>query len=57
MGSIAGITAILNVVVDAHCPEVGVNVYVVVAWLFKAGDQVPVIAFTDEVGSADKTSP
>jgi transcription antitermination factor NusG len=37
----------------AHCPEVGVNVYVVVAVLFTAGDQLPVIAgaFEDEAGN------
>ena len=31
------------VAVVAHCPALGVNVYVVVAVLFIAGDQVPVI--------------
>jgi hypothetical protein len=37
----------------AHCPEVGVNVYVVVAVLFTAGDQLPAIAgaFEDEAGN------
>jgi hypothetical protein len=39
------------VVVVAHCPAVGVNVYGVVAVLFTAGDQVPVIPFVDVVGS------
>ena len=57
MGSIAGITAILNVVVDAHCPEVGVNVYIVVAWLFIAGLHVPVIPFKELVGNKLKFPP
>ena len=52
-----GLTVIVNVVADAHCPEVGVKVYVVVAWLFKAGLHVPVIPFNDEIGKALKTSP
>ena len=52
-----GFTAIVNVVVDAHCPVVGVKVYVVVAWLFKAGLHVPVIPFKDEVGNAVKFPP
>ena len=52
-----GFTVIVNVVVDAHCPAVGVKVYVVVAWLFKAGDHVPVIPFKDEVGNAVKFPP
>ena len=46
----------LNVANVEHCPEVGVKVYVVVAWLFKAGDHVPLIPFKDEVGSALKFS-
>jgi len=33
------------VAVEAHCPAVGVKVYRVVAALFNAGDQVPVIPF------------
>ena len=37
--------------------EFGVNVYVVVAVLFKAGDQVPLILFSDVVGSGAKVSP
>ena len=42
---------------ETHVPAVGVTVYVVVAWLFKAGDQVPLIPFKDEVGKADKLPP
>jgi len=41
----------------AHCPTFGVNVYVVVAILFKAGDQVPVIPLFDVVGNADNVPP
>ena len=48
---------IVKVVVVAHCPAVGVKVYVVVIWLFRAGDHVPVIPFNDEVGSAAKFPP
>ena len=35
----------------------GVNVYVVVAVLFNAGDHVPVIPFNDVVGNADNVPP
>ena len=48
---------IASVVVAAHCPAVGVNVYVVVAWLFKAGDQVPAMLFSDVVGRTLKVTP
>ncbi len=41
----------------AHCPAFGVNVYVVVAWLLIAGDQVPVMPFVEIVGSGGMTSP
>ena len=57
VGVTCGFTAIVNVVVDAHCPATGVKVYVVVAWLFKAGLQVPEIPFTDEVGNGVKFPP
>jgi hypothetical protein len=42
----------LRVVLAAHCPEVGVKVYVAVptAAVLTAGDQVPVIEFVDVVG-------
>jgi hypothetical protein len=39
------------VVVVAHCPAVGVKVYVVVEVLLIAGAQVPVIALSEVVGS------
>ena len=57
VGVIFGITVIVNVVVVAHCPAVGVNVYVVVAVLFKAGAQVPVMPLLEVVGSADTVAP
>ena len=52
-----GFTIIVKVVAKAHCPVFGVNVYVVVAVLSKAGDQVPVIPLLEVVGSADNVSP
>ena len=47
----------VSVVVVAHCPAVGVNVYVVVALLSNAGDQVPIIPLLEVVGNAFKISP
>jgi hypothetical protein len=41
------------VAVEAHCPAVGVNVYVVVAVLLIAGDQVPVKPLFDEEGNTN----
>ena len=52
-----GLTLMLKVVVVEHCPEVGVKVYVVVAWLFSAGLQDPVIPLSEFIGKAAKTSP
>jgi len=57
VGVTFALTVIVNVVVVAHCPAVGVNVYVVVAVLFNAGAQVPVIPLFDVVGNAVKISP
>jgi hypothetical protein len=57
VGIIVGLTVIVKVVVVAHCPAVGVKVYVVVDWLSKAGLHVPEIPFKDEMGKAAKTSP
>jgi hypothetical protein len=45
------------VAIVAHCPAVGVNVYVVVVLLFNAGDHVPVIPLLDVVGKALKVAP
>jgi hypothetical protein len=45
------------VAVLAHCPAVGVKVYVVVVVLFSAGVQVPLIPLVDVVGKALKAPP
>jgi hypothetical protein len=47
----------VNVVVVAHCPAIGVKVYVVVAVLFSAGAQVPVMPLLDVVGRAERVAP
>jgi hypothetical protein len=52
-----GLTVIVNVVVVAHCPAVGVKVYVVVVVLSKAGDQVPVMPLVEVVGNAVSVAP
>lgn len=56
-----GVTLLLIFIVEvvelAHNPAVGVNVYVVVALLFIAGLQVPVIPFVDVVGNAGIEAP
>ena len=57
VGIIVGLTLMFKVVVVEHCPEVGVKVYVVVAWLFNAGLQDPLIPLSEFVGKAAKTSP
>ena len=57
VGVVFELTLIGIVAVVAHCPAVGVNVYVVVAALFKAGDQVPVMLLFDVVGRALKDAP
>jgi hypothetical protein len=44
-------TVTVKVVVVAHCPALGVKVYVVVAVLLGAGDHVPVIPLVEVVGS------
>ena len=43
--------------VVAHCPVVGVKIYVVVAVLLRAGDHVPVIPLFEVVGKALKVAP
>ena len=57
VGVMFGLTVIVKVVVVAHCPAIGVNVYVVVAVLFSAGAQVPVIPLVDVVGNGANTAP
>jgi hypothetical protein len=50
VGVMFGFTVTLIVVVVAQAPVAGVKVYVVVAVLFTAGDQVPLIPFNEAVG-------
>ena len=50
-------TIIVIVAVVAHNPTVGVNVYVVVAVLFSAGDHVPVTPLVEVVGKGTFTDP
>ena len=52
VGVIDVLTSMVIFVFVAHCPIFGVNVYSVVAVLFMAGDQVPVIPLFDVVGKA-----
>ena len=47
-------TLTVIVAVLAHCPAVGVKVYVVVAVLFIAGDQAPLIPLFDVVGKENE---
>jgi hypothetical protein len=56
VGVVDGLTVTLNVAVVAHCPAVGVKVYVVVAVLFIAGDHVPVIPLVEVVGKVNVPS-
>ena len=53
VGVVDGFTVTASVAVVAHCPAAGVNVYVVVAVLFTAGDHVPVIPLVEVVGSVN----
>jgi hypothetical protein len=57
VGITFGLTVMVKVVVVAHWPVVGVNVYVVVAVLFNAGDHVPVTPLLDVVGKAASVAP
>jgi hypothetical protein len=50
-------TVIVIVVELAHCPADGVNVYVVVVVLFKAGNQEPLILLLDVVGNGEIEEP
>jgi hypothetical protein len=52
-----GLTVMVNVVVVAHWPAVGVNVYVVVAVLSKVGVQVPVMPLLEVVGRIVRVAP
>jgi hypothetical protein len=52
------VTVTVNVAVDAHCPAVGVNVYVAVAVLLTVeGLHVPLIPFVDVDGNTGATDP
>jgi hypothetical protein len=57
VGVMFELTVIVNVAVVAHCPAVGVKVYVVEAVLFSAGAQVPVIPLLDVVGNGFNIPP
>ena len=57
MGVTCGLTVMVKVVVVAHCPALGVKVYVVVAELLSAGDHVPEIPLFDVVGNAVRVAP
>ena len=58
VGVTLGFTVTVNVVVVAHWPASGVNVYVpLVVLLTTAGDHVPVIPFVDVNGSTGATVP
>jgi len=57
VGVIFGLTVMVKVVVVAHCPAVGVNVYVVVVVLSKAGVHEPVMPLLEVVGNGAKVLP
>jgi hypothetical protein len=58
VGVMFGATVTVNVVVVAHCPAVGVNVYVPLAVLLTTdGLHVPVILLLDVVGNAGTVPP
>ena len=52
-----GLTEIVNKAVVAHIPDVGVNVYNVVAVLLIAGDHVPVILLREIKGKVNPIIP
>ena len=56
-GVILELTTIVIVAVVAHCPAVGVKVYVVVVVLSSAGVQVPVMPLFEVVGSGVNVAP
>jgi hypothetical protein len=53
----SGFTVIVMVTVFAHCPALGVKVYVDVAVLFNAGDHVPLTPLFDVVGKEFNVPP
>src|SRR6478672_3722126 len=56
VGTVTAPTVIVKVAFALQNPE-GVNVYVVVALLVNAGDQLPEIPLSEVVGSGAKNSP
>ena len=56
-GTTGWLTEIVILAVIAHCPADGVNVYVVVAVLFRAGDHEPEMPLLDVVGKGFMVSP
>ena len=58
VGVITGLTVTLKFVVVAHCPGVGVNVYVPEFWLSTVDDdQVPLMPLPDVVGKLGTLPP
>ena len=57
VGVTFGFTTMVMFAVVAHCPALGVKVYVVVVVLVNAGLHVPVMLFVDVVGNAAKVAP
>ena len=57
VGVMLELTTIVIVAVVAHWPASGVNVYVVVVVLSKAGNQVPVMPLVEVVGNGAKVAP
>jgi len=58
VGVMFGLTVTEKVVVVAHCPAVGVNVYVPEFWLSTtAGFHVPLIPFVDVPGNVGTVPP
>ena len=57
VGVTFGVIVIVSCVVVAHCPAVGVNVYVVVVVLLIEGDQLPVMPLVEVVGNAGTPAP
>jgi len=51
---VVAFTTTVMLAFTAHCPAAGVNVYVVVAALLMAGDQVPVMLLLDVVGKLNE---
>ena len=56
-GVIIGLTTIVIDFVIAHCPAVGVKVYVFVIVLLTAGDHVPVMPLREVVGKVGAMVP